>query len=257
MQTLWVYSAKGGVGKTFTASALLSILRHEKDRRVAVYDADGQVGGLVRIHGVRDEEGRLVDPQPPLEGVGYYNLRNPRDGSMLLNSLTDARDYGADIVLHDLPGGSREAIAAVVGERDWRMGVAAVAGAATAIAPLTLVHVVDVEIESARSIGEMIDALRGIEVRHVVVRSLRDCEPGDMIYWQNSKSRKLLADIGGIEVDMPRLHPAARARMSAERIPPHAAGDGTALTLAERTAWRRWWDATRQSLRPLVEAVCV
>lgn len=255
MQTVWVYSAKGGVGKTFTASALLSILRHEKGKRVAAYDADGQVGGLVRIHGVRDGEGRLVDPQLPMEGVGYYNLRDPQRGTVLLNSLTDVRDYGADIVMHDLPGGSREAIAAVVGERDWRAGVAAVAGATAAITPLTIVHVVDVEIESARSVGEMIDALRDVTVRHVVVRSLRDCEPGDMIYWQNSRSRKLLLEVGGIETDMPRLHPAARARMSAERIPPHAAGDGTALTLAERTAWRRWWDTTRVAMRPLVEAI--
>ncbi|MGV7034928.1 nucleotide-binding protein [Methylobacterium symbioticum] len=76
-RAVFVTSEKGGVGKSVTARALIDQLRTE-GVRVAAYDADGSVGGLVRVLGIRDAHGNLVRDQDPVTGVDYYNVGLPR-----------------------------------------------------------------------------------------------------------------------------------------------------------------------------------
>lgn len=96
-----VTSEKGGVGKSVTARTLVEYLR-EGGTRVAAYDADGSVGGLVRVLGTRDGAGEVLDEQDPTVGVGYYNIRDAAESHTLLNCLGTQEP----LIVHDLAGGS-------------------------------------------------------------------------------------------------------------------------------------------------------
>ncbi|MGH1575536.1 hypothetical protein ACRAWG_39115 (plasmid) [Methylobacterium sp. P31] len=96
-----VTSEKGGVGKSVTARTFVEYLR-EGGTRVAAYDADGSVGGLVRVLGTRDGAGEVLDEQDPAIGVGYYNIRDAAESHTLLNCLGTQEP----LIVHDLAGGS-------------------------------------------------------------------------------------------------------------------------------------------------------
>lgn len=79
-----VVSGKGGVGKT-TFSRLMTDVYRERNTKAAIFDADGQIGGLVRVY--HDA------------GVAFYDLRQDAERVTLLNSIAS----DADVILHDLP----------------------------------------------------------------------------------------------------------------------------------------------------------
>lgn len=107
---IFVVGQKGGAGKTTFARAALDMLR-ANGKTVAAFDGDGRVGQLLQYHGSRDEKGKLVLNQNAEIGVVPFDIRNASERDTLLNAL----DMGAETLLFDLPGGSMNEIADVLG----------------------------------------------------------------------------------------------------------------------------------------------
>lgn len=102
-------SDKGGVGKSFFFRFLAEFLRKQKEG-VLLFDGDGGTGSSFRIFGKRDNDDYLLDDQDPAVGIQPYNLRKSRPRETLINSAT----LGGTITMHDLPGGSFDAISEIV-----------------------------------------------------------------------------------------------------------------------------------------------
>ena len=116
-----VVSGKGGVGKT-TFSRLMTDIYRERNTKASIFDADGQIGGLVRVY--HDA------------GVNFYDLRQDAERVTLLNSIAS----DADVILHDLPGGSRFEISKIVDNGDGEQVEGFLAALAENGVRLTLVH---------------------------------------------------------------------------------------------------------------------
>lgn len=231
-----IVSGKGGVGKTMTARALLDIYRSE-GIPAAAYDADGAVGGLVRLYGTRADDGAVVEVQNPMEGVAFYDLRSDRERNTLLDSI--ALESG--VILHDLPGGSTVDIQRIV---DGGEGVSGLLDTFELHnTRMTLLHVVDNEIESAQSVGTHLD-LFGDRVDHVAVLNMRECRTlSDFPYWAGyevggqrryGKARERLLAGGGKEITLPALQPSTRAKVNALRLPFSKAAQSPELTITEK-----------------------
>jgi hypothetical protein len=104
-----VISLKGGVGKSTFSRGLVDVAR-SAGIPTAAYDADGGVGQLLAHYGQRDPKGSLMRNQDAAKGVDYFDVRDEVAREMLVN-VVDAK---ADLVVIDLPGGSMDAISAVV-----------------------------------------------------------------------------------------------------------------------------------------------
>lgn len=106
-KAIFLASAKGGVGKTMTAKALLGHLRKQtrpdgEPLMVAAFDTDPSIGQLARAYGIKGKDGRYdaaANRLKPTKGVAMFDARV--DGER----IPDAIDAGADIILVDLPGG--------------------------------------------------------------------------------------------------------------------------------------------------------
>jgi hypothetical protein len=231
-----IVSGKGGVGKTMTARVLLDVLRGE-GVAVGAYDGDGSVGGLVRLYGTRDDDGGVIEIQDPLQGVAFYDLRSDRERNTLLDSIA----LDVEVILHDLPGGSTMDIQRIVDGGDGVEGLLDTLDAHNT--RLTLLHVVDNEIESAQSVGEHLK-LFGDRVDHVAVLNMRECRGlGDFPYWAGfevdgvkryGKAREKMLAMGGKEIQLPALPPSTRAKINAERMTFSKAKLSTSLTITEK-----------------------
>jgi hypothetical protein len=249
---LGIVSGKGGVGKTMTARALLDVMRSE-NVKVAAFDADGAVGGLVRLYGQRADDGKVMDSQDPMVGVAFYDLRSDRERNTLLDSVA----LDASVILHDLPGGSTIDMQRIVDGGDG------VSGLLDTLEfhglRMTLIHVVDNEIESAQSVGSHLEMF-GNRVDHVAVLNMRECKSlTDFPYWNGyvqdgqeryGKARKRLLEIGGKEILLPAMPPATRAKVNAERLTFTAAVQSTTLTITERAHVSKFLREFTMNLEP-------
>lgn len=232
-----IASEKGGVGKSVTARALIDYLRSQ-GTRVAAYDADGGVGGLVRVLGTRDADGRLADEQSPVEGVAYYNVR--AEGER--NTLLDCISTDEALIVHDLAGGSLADLMRIVDGGDGIDGL--LAAFEEHGYRLTILHLISPEVGSAGSVARWLD-LAGDKVDHVAVRNTRwGKAEGDFPFWhgftdgkgvaKGGKTRERLLSLGGVEIDLPSIPAGTFAKVDADNLPFSSAATDTSLTITER-----------------------
>lgn len=108
---VFVTSTKGGPGKSTIARPLAELLRLT-DRRIALYDADGDVGQLLEFLGQRDADNRLLVQQDPERGCGFFRLSDQLERDTVLNAVS----LGSDVIVVDFPGGAINDIGYVVDE---------------------------------------------------------------------------------------------------------------------------------------------
>ena len=254
-----VTSEKGGVGKSVTARTLVEYLR-EGGTRVAAYDADGSVGGLVRVLGTRGADGELLEEQDPGVGIGYYNIRDGAESHTVLNCL----GTGEPLIVHDLAGGSLadltritdmgeglDDLLAAVDENGYR---------------LTVLHLITSEVAATRSVDRWIK-LVGDQADHIAVRNTRwGKAESDFPFWhgyidgdgQERGGRvrtRLLEELGGLEISLPALPAGTFAKVDADDLPFSAAASASRLTIVERShvsRYRREAAAALEQLRPVL-----
>lgn len=238
-----VVSGKGGVGKT-TFSRLMTDIYRERNAKASIFDADGQIGGLVRVY--HDA------------GVNFYDLRQDAERVTLLNSIAS----DADVILHDLPGGSRFEISKIVDNGDGEQVEGFLAALAENGVRLTLVHVIDNEIESAQSVGQYMSAFGTDSVDHVAVLNMRESRDlkADFPYWfgfqgadgerRYGKGRDRLLAAGGIEVSMPAMQVGTRAKLNALNLKYSDCARHPELTITERTIASQFLRGFRKAIEP-------
>ena len=227
---------------------------------MAAYDADGSVGGLIRVLGTRDEAGELLAEQDPTVGVGYYNIRDGAESHTVLNCL----GTGEPLIVHDLAGGSLadltritdmgeglDDLLAAVDENGYRV---------------TVLHLITSEVAATRSVDRWIK-LVGDRVDHVAVRNTRwGKAESDFPFWHgytdgDGESRggkvrtRLLEELGGLEISLPALPAGTFAKVDADALPFSAAASASRLTIVERShvaRYRREAAAALEHLRPVL-----
>lgn len=234
---LVVVSHKGGVGKTFFASTLVSWMRSQ-GIVVAAFDSDGVVGGLRRVLGVKGSDGMPMADQDPTKGCAYYDIRNDRERAQFLDCVS----LGYPLVLQDLPGGSVVDLQRVVDDGE---GVRQLLDSLDSEGVrLTIVHLITHVIESVFSVASL-SQLFGQRADHVAVLNKNfGREPSDFPFWhgyetargekKGGTTRKRFLEMGGAEIDFPALEPGVFAKIAAAMEPPTKAVSNPELKLSER-----------------------
>ncbi|NTA19761.1 hypothetical protein [Agrobacterium tumefaciens] len=251
-------SDKGGVGKSFFFRFLAEFLRKQKDG-VLLFDGDGGTGSSFRIFGKRDSDGYLLDEQDPAVGIQPYNLRKSRPRETLINSAT----LGGTITMHDLPGGSFDAISEIVdGGGESLHGI--FEGIISVDQKPVVFHLVHHEDESTESVARFLEATEGLDIVHVAVLNYRDAESkDDFEMWygyenhegerEGGKTRERLLASGGFEIIVPRMMLSAASRIKRNDMFFSEAMDKESpkflrLTLAQRSQVSRWYREMVKSL---------
>ena len=238
-------SGKGGVGKTTLARLLTDIYVTTPALSASIYDADGQVGGLARVYND--------------DNIRFYDLRKDVERETLLNSVSD----DAKVIFHDLPGGSRFEISKII---DSGTGDD-VSGFLQALKDndieLTLVHVIDSEIESSQSVGQYMKAFGTDGVTHIACLNHREASSqSDFPYWYGvdgkyGKGRAALLESGGKEIVLPALRAGTRAKINANKLKFRDAVTSSELTLTERSQVKKFITDFRNNIADAKEALGV
>lgn len=224
-RAIFVVSQKGGVGKTTFARGLLDTLR-KNGHTVAAYDADGQVGQLLQYHGSRTDN-RLDIEQDPRIGVGYFDVRDDKQRDELVNAL----GLEAEIILMDMPGGSVQEMAKVLGsnKRDNPLASRALIRAyADNGYEVIIVVVISNVISSVRTVNETI-TLFGDEATYLVVKNEMFGDADDFVVFdgyedalkkkRHGKGLESLLSVGGKVIVMPKMHAATYGIVDLESTP--------------------------------------
>lgn len=213
------FSGKGGVGKTTWARSFLDYHR-ANDLPLAAYDADMAVKQLVSYYGQRDAAGKLLPDQDPLVGVDYFDLKNKKEATYLLNLVADKKIGDADILI-DLPGGSLTNLAELLGNAAELMTAIKDYG----IQPVIIVVVTTVW-GSLITIDQALASF-GPEAKFVFVRNQAavDDEDTDWLLYNEPYARrnvpvsfKETCEARGLVVDLPKLQTGTYSILDAEHL---------------------------------------
>ena len=237
---IFTSSHKGGVGKTILARLMTEIYRKE-NVPATIFDADGSVGGLARMYA------------KPMD-VKFYSFRdNP-------NTLLDSIDAETDVIMHDLPGGSLPQISNIVDG-----GNGEVSGFLDALEEhgvrLTVLHVIDSEIESTQSVREVMKVFDPTRVDHVVAINMRESKTKetDFPYWfgydvegkrKYGNTRDDFISANGIEIEIPALQVGTRAKVNGQNIPFSEASGSKLFTISERSQISKFLKSFEAGLEP-------
>jgi hypothetical protein len=216
---------KGGTGKSVWSIGFIDYCR-SNNIPVAAYDADGRVGSLLLMHGQRDAAGRLLADQDSLKGVVGYNVRSEAERGVLANSLVSE----ADIVFHDLAGGSAVELARINldGVRDDDDLAEGARRLLESIArrgrKVTFVHTLSTDIAATSSVATYLKLF--VDADHLIVRNRFFGK--ELPFWDgftNGKGEKkggatkseFLAR-GGTQIELPALPAATAAKIRAENM---------------------------------------
>ncbi|MCY1640693.1 nucleotide-binding protein [Methylorubrum sp. SL192] len=250
-----ITSEKGGVGKSVTARTLIEHLR-AGGTRVAAYDADGGVGALLRVLGSRNPDGELLAEQDPAAGVGYYNIRADDERPTLLNCVAS----GEPLIVHDLAGGNLADLARI---SDMGEGLDDLLAAFTGQGyRLIVLHLISAEVAATQSVARWLE-LAGDRADHVAIRNTRwGKSTSDFPFWHGyvdgrgeshggKVRRRLLDELGGLEISLPALPPGTFAKIDADALPFRVAADAPRLTIAERSHVARYLRESAVAFEPL------
>lgn len=212
-------SLKGGGGKSTLACALVDNLRNKKTT-VAAFDADGSVGSLSDMHGLRDASGNLLDDQDPHKGVVGYNIRDDTR-TMLFNSLSN-RDLH---IVHDVAGGALGDLERVLSDDDNGLQDL-FRGFQAQDACVVFMHLITPDRSTVESVAMHMDITDnlgstaygdlGKHARHIAVLNRQGGRKDrDFPYWfgyednkgakRGGRTRERLFKAGGAEMDLPAL----------------------------------------------------
>lgn len=230
-------SEKGGVGKSVFSRAFVDYVR-ASGKKVAAYDADGSVGGLLRVHGTRADNGSLEPTQDPMKGVAYYNGRSDNERAALLDSIA----HGHAVYYHDLAGGLLADLTRIVDAGSNLDGL--LEAFASHGYRLTICHLISPDVGSTQSVSRWIE-LVGDRADHVAVVNLRNGKPpADFPFWfgftdgsgvqKGGKTREKLLALNGVEIELPAIPSGTFAKLDAENFSFSSAVSAPVFTITER-----------------------
>ncbi len=192
---------------------------------------------MLRVIGVRDASGRLVEHQDPVTGVGFYSGRADAERSMLLDCIAT----GEALYVHDLAGGLLSDLTKIVDNGEGLDGL--LAAFALHGYRVTILHLISPDVAATESVAKWL-ALTGRGADHIAVINLRHGKPQmDFPFWygfeqsgvrKGGKTRQRLLDAGGLEVTFPGLPAGTFAKLDSENVAFSRAAEAGLLTISER-----------------------
>lgn len=238
-----VLTDKGGTGKS-TLTRVLADYLQRKNETVCLVDGDGEVGQLFEFYCATDVSGKMLK-QTATNGV--LNVRvagssKERDGMLQLI------DHGANTVLVDMPAASIQLLKKLDDETGF------FAELQRAGYRPTLINVLTPYKASTRTVKLMIDHWNG-QSDFVAVVNRWFGDDDDFFLWKGdgagapeSKGRTLLKQIGGIEIDLPKVSSGVMVAVDAAMLKFKDATTSEKLTRAQRSRLRKWQTETDKEI---------
>jgi hypothetical protein len=205
-----VINGKGGVGKSFFATNLITYLVDQSIAHVAV-DTDHENSTLMRFH----PDATFVDIDHPREVDGIFDLLQRADLVAVdcRAASTDLfLDYFAEISLSDI--------------------------LKHAGAVLTLIVPVNHEADSVEQVHVLSDALQG-RCQYVIVKNQAHSEQF-RLYERSASRQRVLNDFGGREIIMPRMQDWLVAAMNEHDLTTTKALSHPAISVFDRQRIKNW-----------------
>lgn len=252
-KAVFVMSQKGGVGKSTFARGLLDHLRRYRPdgsaatAKAIAFDLQPEVNQLGIAYGLKKDDGRggmiyddAANLSNPFAGVLSLSLRDDKDVEM----LGEALDYGADILLFDLPGGSIDEMKSVFGTLQEFVGEYSAAGYEIVVA-MALSYLA----ASAAGVEEIMKVW-GSSAQYVAVLNLGQAPREDFIFFDGERAerygfpKELIEASGGLVVEMPALQQSTYALVDADGVGFSEAADpdNSAYSRTHRVRIRGWME---------------
>lgn len=253
-KAIFVMSQKGGVGKSTFARGLLDHLRRYKPNgsdtpaKTIAFDLQPEVNQLGIAYGLKKDNGRAemvyddaANLSNPFAGVLSLSLREDKDVEM----LGEALDYGADILLFDLPGGSIDEMKSVFGTLQKFVGEYRSAGYEIVVA-MALSYLA----ASSAGVAEIMNVW-GPSVKYVAVLNLGQAAREDFIFFDGERAERFgypkerIESSGGLVIEMPAIQQSTFAMVDADGVSFTQAADSDAAIYSRthRVRVRSWLEA--------------
>ncbi len=248
-RTILSIKNKGGVGGSHLTIATATLLRMSANGAftTVLVDLDGSTGTTISKMGERDADGIIKEEQSLENGVPAIDLFDPDQRGQLLR-LTQVEDR---FLILDGPAASLNTFRALTENLDARDFAQANADSGRELVVMIPITPHLAAISAVRDAIEMF----GDQARYVVVRSMLGYKPNDYVLWDSpafcdkfgrvvsGNSKAMLAEVGGIVLDMPTLNPKVLARAEALKLTFAEALHSPLLEVDERTSVRKWLNA--------------
>lgn len=248
-RTILSIKNKGGVGGSHLTIATATLLRMSANGAftTVLVDLDGSTGTTISKMGERDADGIIKEEQSLENGVPAIDLFDPDQRGQLLR-LTQIEDR---FLILDGPAASLNTFRALTENLDARDFAQANADSGRELVVMIPITPHLAAISAVRDAIEMF----GDQARYVVVRSMLGYKPNDYVLWDSpafcdkfgrvvsGNSKAMLAEVGGIVLDMPTLNPKVLARAEALKLTFAEALHSPLLEVDERTSVRKWLNA--------------
>lgn len=238
---VFVTSGKGGVTKTKFAR-FLAELHRLRGNDVLLVDADRAVGQFLKHLGARDQQGRILNPQPLEGGVISLDWHNDVRGR---DAIADVLAHGKDLLI-DMPGGSLDGLHAL----DESAGLLDVARDMGFEA--TFVSMITPWVETwadSRKIRAWFPAAAHL----LVVNRDFGSEEEDFADWNESETRKELLTHGSREIVLPYLEPRIAARIAKHRLLFHDAATSEHIRVLDRGRAKKWISVATAAVEPATD----
>lgn len=248
-RTILSIKNKGGVGGSHLTIATATLLRMSANGAftTVLVDLDGSTGTTISKMGERDADGIIKEEQSLENGVPAIDLFDPDQRGQLLR-LTQIEDR---FLILDGPAASLNTFRALTENLDARDFAQANADSGRELVVMIPITPHLAAISAVRDAIEMF----GDQARYVVVRSMLGYKPNDYVLWDSpafcdkfgrvvsGNSKAMLAEVGGIVLDMPTLNPKVLARAEALKLTFAEALHSPLLEVDEHTSVRKWLNA--------------
>jgi hypothetical protein len=258
---------KGGTSKTFLVRKIAEIHLAANTPKLMLVDGDSTVGGLFKFYGERDAEGNVIEQSE--RGVQAFALNGTLDSRDTFVNRLLKRD--SSLVVMDLPATSLSRLREITEDYDL-VKVAANAGyRMTILAPITpyddsildlrdAIALIDPaayetfkKLYAAKAAPTEFEAARtATRVDYLAIVNLGTGEDRtDFRLWDGADAftRRLLAFVGGREIEMPRLRPRVAALLAHHRLGFKAGEESEHIDLADRSRLEKWNVAAEAALR--------
>jgi hypothetical protein len=263
---------KGGSSKSFLVRKLGEMHLRANTPGLMLVDGDQTVGALFRFYAERDE---LDNPRSKqgARGVQMFGLHGKVDARD--SFVNDLLRRGADLVITDLPATSLTKLREISEEYDFAQAVTDAGYRLTIVAPITPYDDTILDLQEAIALidpeafaafekvfdAKNADATAGATAARAKLKTRADYvavvnlgmaeDRHDFELWDapDSFTRQLLAFVGGVEVEFPKLRPRIAAKLAKHRLSFAAGEAAEAISITDRSRLQKWNESAEVALR--------
>ena len=257
-RTIMTLGDKGGSSKSFLARKLAEIHLAASKPGLLLVDGDESVGSLAKFYAERTSDGSIALDQTE-RGVALFALHGKVDARDHL--VNDLLQRGRELVIVDMPATALTKLREISEDYNFGTAVATAGYRLTVLAPITpyddtildlqeTIQLLDPEIFAEFTTQfDAVGPREGMKtqlmprVDYVAVVNLGMAEDRqDFDLWDDPTSftRALLAFIGGVELEFPRMRPRIAAKLAKFRLSFSDGETAEQLAITDRSRLTAW-----------------